>query len=129
MTELGNKLDQASAMLDKRKEQKAEALVADALKSSGFNERTINTIAYQQLGNPKSMAVAVLIFKYNTLQYAGSANAFDSYGEALMQQGKLKQAEQQFQKAIELATAANDASTLKNSRNNLEKISQLKKGK
>ncbi|WP_018478898.1 alpha/beta fold hydrolase [Pontibacter roseus] len=129
ITALSEKLNQASALLDKRKEQKAEALVSDALKSSGFDERTINTIAYLQLGNPQSIAVAVLIFKFNTLQYAGSANAFDSYGEALMQQGKTKLAEQQFNKAIELATAANDASTLKNSRSNLEKLSQMKKGK
>ncbi|MBC5774264.1 alpha/beta fold hydrolase [Pontibacter sp. KCTC 32443] len=129
MTELSEKLSQASALLDKRKEQKAEALVFGALKDSGFEERTINTIAYQQLSNPQSIALAILIFKYNTIQYAGSANAFDSYGEALMQQGKLKQAEQQFNKAIELATVSNDASTIKNSRSNLEKINQLKKSK
>ncbi|MBB6609929.1 alpha/beta fold hydrolase [Pontibacter sp. Tf4] len=129
MTALGEKLNKASVLLSKRKEQQAETLVFEALKSSGFGERTINSIAYQQLGNPQTMAVAVLIFRYNTVQYAGSANAFDSYGEALMQLGKLKQAEQQFNKAIELATAANDAATLRNSRNNLEKISQLKKAK
>ncbi|GGG27659.1 hypothetical protein [Pontibacter amylolyticus] len=75
------------------------------------------------------MPVSLLIFKYNTVAYASSANAFDSYGEALFKQGRLKQAEEQFQKAIELASAANDASTLKISRNNLEKINQLKRSK
>lgn len=129
MIALEDKLHRASALLSKRKEQHAEALVFDALKSSGFGERAINSLAYQQLGNPQRTAVAMLMFKYNTIHYAGSANAFDSYGEALLQQGKLKQAEQQFNKAIELATAANDASTLKNSQKNLEKISQLKKSR
>jgi Tfp pilus assembly protein PilF len=129
MAQLGNKLTEATTYLTKRKEKQAEALVFDALKSSGFEERTINTIAYQQLSKPESMAIAALIFKYNTVQFAESANAFDSYGEALMQQGKLKLAEQQFNKAIELATINQDASTLKNSRNNLEKISQLMKKK
>ncbi|MBJ6119909.1 alpha/beta hydrolase [Pontibacter sp. BT310] len=129
MAQLGNKLTEATTYLSKRKDKQAEALVFEALKSSGFGERTINTIAYQQLSKPESMAVAVLIFKYNTVQFAESANAFDSYGEALMQQGKLKLAEQQFNKAIELATISQDTSTLKNSKNNLEKISQLKKTK
>jgi pimeloyl-ACP methyl ester carboxylesterase len=129
MAQLGNKLTEATTYLSKRKDKQAEALVFEALKSSGFGERTINTIAYQQLNKPERMAVATLIFKYNTVQFAESANAFDSYGEALMQQGKLKLAEQQFNKAIELATISQDASTLKNSKNNLEKISQLKKTK
>jgi len=129
MAALEDKLMQAAAYLKQRKESKAEAVVFDALKSSGFNERTINNIAYQQLRNPDNLALALLTFKYNTLQYPQSANAFDSYGEALLKQGKLKQAEQQFLKAIELASSANDSSTLKNSEKNLEKINQLKKTK
>jgi hypothetical protein len=129
MTALKDKMMQAAADLKQRKESKVEAVVFEALKESGFGERTINTIAYQQLSNPVNLPVALLIFKYNTVAYATSANAFDSYGEALLKQGKLKQAEEQFQKAIALATAANDASTLNNSRNNLVKISQLKKTK
>lgn len=121
---------QAAAYLKQRKELKAEAVVFDGLKASGFDERTLNTIAYQQLQNPASVvAVSLLVFKYNTVTYAASANAFDSYGEALMQHGKLKQAAEQFNKAIELATAANDDATLKTSKSNLEKLNQLKKSK
>ncbi|WP_439883448.1 alpha/beta fold hydrolase [Pontibacter sp. MBLB2868] len=127
ITALETAFAQAAAYLKQRKEPKAQAIVFDGLKASGFDERTINTIAYQQLKNPATMAVSLLVFKYNTLTYAASANAFDSYGEALMQQGKLKQAEEQFTKAIELATAAKDASLLKTSKSNLEKLSQLKK--
>ncbi|WP_242926525.1 alpha/beta fold hydrolase [Pontibacter vulgaris] len=129
MALLSSKFTEATAYLKKRKDAKAEAVVFDALKVSGFNEQTINSIAYQQLKNPETITLAVLIFKYNTVQFAESANAFDSFGEALMQQGKLKQAEQQFNKAIELATINKDTSTLKNSRNNLEKISELNKSR
>ncbi|MEJ8804262.1 alpha/beta fold hydrolase [Pontibacter sp. H249] len=129
MMALEGQFVQAAAYLKQLKEPKAEEVVFDGLKSSGFGERTINTIAYQYLNNPATMPVALLIFKYNTQAYAASANAFDSYGEALLKQGRLKQAEEQFNKAIELATSANDASTLKNSKSNLEKIKQLKKSK
>ncbi|WP_205503996.1 alpha/beta fold hydrolase [Rufibacter psychrotolerans] len=121
------KMLQAATYLKQRKEPKAEAVVFDALKSSGLDERTINTIAYQQLNDQDHMGLALLTFKYNTLQYSQSANAFDSYGEALLKQGKLKLAEQQFQRAVELASAANDTATLKNSKTHLEKINQLKK--
>ncbi|MCP2045287.1 alpha/beta fold hydrolase [Pontibacter sp. HSC-36F09] len=129
MTALDNKFVQADTYLKQRKESKAEAIVFDGLKGSGFDERTINTIAYQYLNNPATLPVSLLIFKYNTVANASSANAFDSYGEALLRQGRLKQAEEQLQKAIELATAANDTSTLKNSKSNLEKINQLKRSK
>jgi len=124
---LHNNFTEAGTYLTKRKAAKAETIVFDALKASGLNERTINTIAYQQLNNPETIALAVLIFKYNTVQFAESANAFDSFGEALLQQGNLKLAEQQLNKAIELATINQDAATLKNSQNNLQKIKQLKK--
>lgn len=129
ITALEAKMTQAAAYLKQRKEPKAEAVVFDALKSSGFDERTINTIAYQQLSKPENLPLALLTFRYNTIQYPQSANAFDSYGETLLKQGKLKLAEQQFLKAIELATSSNDASTRKNSEKHLEKINQLKKTK
>ncbi|GAB3812611.1 hypothetical protein GCM10028895_03800 [Pontibacter rugosus] len=129
MTALDGNFVQATAYLKKKKEQKAETVLFNGLKASGFDEPTINTIAYQQLNNPTNMPLTLLIFKYNTVTYASSANAFDSYGEALMKHGKLKQAEVQFEKAIELATASNDTSTLQNSKGNLEKIKLLKKTK
>ena len=129
LTALETAFVQGAVYIKQRQEQKAEAVVFDGLKATGFEERTINTIAYQQLSNPATMAVSLLVFKYNTLTYASSANAFDSYGEALMQQGKLKQAAAQFDKAIELATAAKDEATLKTSQSNLEKLSRLKKTK
>ncbi len=129
MAALEAKMAEAAAYLKQRKEPKAEAVVFDALKNSGLNEPMINTIAYQQLSNPDNVALALLTLKYNTLTYPQSANAFDSYGEAFLKKGNLKLAEQQFLKAIKLATAANDSSTLKNSKSNLEKIEQLKKAK
>ncbi|WP_210463380.1 alpha/beta fold hydrolase [Rufibacter roseolus] len=129
MAALEASMKQAAVLLKQRKAPKAEAVVFEALKNSGFKEPMINTIAYQQLNSPDHMALALLTFKYNTVQYPQSANAFDSYGEALLKQGNLKLAEQQFQKAIALATATNDSSTLRNSKNNLEKINQLKQAK
>lgn len=104
----------------------AEKIIFEALKISGFDERDINGMAYQQLNNPGTASLATVMFKYNTLIFPGSANAFDSYGEALMKQGALELAKQKFHKAIELAEAANDTSTLNNSRNNLKKIDSSK---
>lgn len=124
VTELQNKLHTAAAYLKKGQQQKAEELVFEALAETGFDEKTINAIGYQQLGSATDMLVAVLIFKYNATQYASSANAFDSYGEALMRHGKLKSAKAQFEKAIALATLNKDTATLKSSENNLAKLKQ-----
>ncbi|RIJ37366.1 alpha/beta fold hydrolase [Pontibacter oryzae] len=124
VTELQSKLHTAAAYVKKGQQQKAEELVFEALAATGFDEKTINAIGYQQLGNATDMPVAVLIFKYNAIQYASSANAYDSYGEALMSHGKLKSAKAQFEKAIALATLNKDTATLKSSENNLAKLKQ-----
>lgn len=114
-------LEEASR-IQKSDPAKAEKLAFEGLKLSGFNERTINTIAYRLLNDPAWQIVALAVFKYNTVTYPKSANAFDSYGEALMKQGNIPLAKAQFLKAIELAEAASDQATLNNSRNNLKKI-------
>lgn len=105
-------------------EAEAEKTVFPALKE--FDEKTINNIGYRLLGLAERSKVALLLFKYNTLTYNTSANAFDSYGEALMTLGKHKQARPQFLKAISLAEQNKDNSTLNSSRNNLKKLEALK---
>lgn len=81
-----------------------------------------NIANIKRLNDPQRLSVALSVFKYNTIAYPRSGNAFDSYGEALVKQGNTALAKTQFLKAIELAEAANDQSTLNNSRNNLKKI-------
>lgn len=124
ITALGIAFQEARPLLDKDAAA-AEKKIFDGLTVSAFDEKTINGMAYQQLNNAETLALATVIFKYNTLNFASSANAFDSYGEALMKAGKLDLAKQQFGKAIELAKAAGDTSTVKNSENNLKKIDAL----
>jgi len=60
---------QAAAYLKQLKEPKDEAAVFEALKICGFDERTINTVACQQLSRLDKADSALSTFKYNTFQY------------------------------------------------------------
>ena len=51
-----------------------------------FGERDMNSAAYQLLGRGK-VADAVAAFRVNTVEYPGSSNVWDSYGEALLAHG------------------------------------------
>lgn len=71
-----------------------------------LNERDINRFGYNYFLMGKKEA-ALAIFKANTLLYPDSANAFDSYAEALADMGQSAQALNNYKKAVALAKAQN----------------------
>ncbi|MEO1517491.1 MAG: S41 family peptidase [Bacteroidota bacterium] len=68
-----------------------------------FEEWELNALGYQFLAD-KQLDTALAIFQTNATLYPHSANAFDSYAEALLAKGQQQQAIKQYEKAIDLAT-------------------------
>jgi len=78
-------------------------------KNAGLLESgMINGIGYEYLMNFKKPKVAEAVFRANTLLYPESANAFDSYGEVLVANGKRKEAAKNYQKAVDIAKETSD---------------------
>ena len=83
----------------------------DLSKRYGFDvvppEDTVNGIGYQFLGR-EEFDSAIEIFRYNVELYPGSANVYDSLGEALETSGNLKEAVASYSKAAENAAKNGD---------------------
>lgn len=69
-------------------------------------ENVLNQLGYTALQWFDSPAAAVVIFRRNVALYPGSANVYDSLGDALLANGDKAGARTQFEKAIELAKAS-----------------------
>ena len=83
-------------------------------------EGTVNRLGYWYLGQ-EQVQEAIATFKRNVEVYPGSANVYDSLGDAYDAAGELELAEQNYAKAVELAEAINHAN-LGVYRANLERI-------
>jgi predicted alpha/beta superfamily hydrolase len=70
-------------------------------------ETTMNRLGYELIGL-KKVDEAIAVFQRNVELYPASANVYDSLGEGLEAAGRYDAARQNFQKAIEVATATND---------------------
>lgn len=70
-------------------------------------ELVINALGYRYLQGEK-VEKAISVFEENVKRYPGSANVYDSLGEALENDGKLKLAGKNYQKAVELGKKLND---------------------
>ena len=114
---------EARAQLLRRLEQGgADAALAEALAASGFDEAERNRIAYELLGPRKQAQLAVRVMKANAERFGDSANAQDSYGEALLATGQPAAARAQFLKALALAAAqGKEGKALAGYRSNLDK--------
>ncbi|MEO6130464.1 MAG: serine hydrolase, partial [Saprospiraceae bacterium] len=64
-------------------------------------ENDINSLGYYYLKENQADA-ALALFKINMMEFPSSFNVYDSYGEALMKQGKTKLAIINYQKSLEL---------------------------
>lgn len=53
--------------------------------------------------------MAIAVFRYNVKTYPGSANAYDSLGEAYLKQGDKKQAAENYKKSLQLNPANDNA--------------------
>ncbi len=82
-------------------EKKFAQLKQEGTDKYDFSEMEINALGYYYLGI-KDIDAALVVLKINTIEYPGSANVWDSYGEALMGKGETKAAIENYQKSLEL---------------------------
>lgn len=73
-----------------------------------FSENELNRLGYEYLRN-KEIEKALAILKLNTEAYPKSSNVYDSYGEALKENGDKEKAIEQYSKAVELNPANQNA--------------------
>ena len=92
---------------DTQAEKQLLAAFQKAIDKGVMDEEFINFLGYEYLHNGDSQS-AEQVFKANTLLFPKSANAQDSYGGALLQSGKHRQAVQRYEKAVLMATEQKD---------------------
>ncbi|WP_426319332.1 alpha/beta fold hydrolase [Pseudoduganella sp. R-43] len=118
-------VDQAAPLVLARRAREAESLVGAQLKASQLGEADINTLAYSLLGQPQKVQFAAMLMKFNVENFPESANAYDSYGEALLEMKQTKLAKAQFQRALALGRSQGmDAGALAGYEANLKKAEQ-----
>ncbi|MEM9850052.1 MAG: S41 family peptidase, partial [Bacteroidota bacterium] len=71
-------------------------------KQNFYNEYGINNLGYRLLSRPNKAKTAEVVFQTNVLLYPTSANAHDSYAEALLKNNKLEKALQHQELAVAL---------------------------
>ncbi|UGQ48814.1 alpha/beta fold hydrolase [Massilia endophytica] len=100
----------------------AESMVSARLKASQLGEADINAMAYELLRQPKRAQFAPVLMKFNVETHPDSANAYDSYGEALLAMKQPKLAKTQFQRALSLGRSqGKDARALAGYEENMKK--------
>jgi hypothetical protein len=82
-------------------EKKFAQLKQEGTDKYDFSEMEINALGYFYLGI-EDIDAALAVLKINTIEYPGSANVWDSYGEALMGKGETEAAIENYQKSLEL---------------------------
>ncbi len=87
-------------------------------------ESTINLLGYYYLQQKKDKEKALEVFKENVKRFPLSANVYDSLGEAYEKSGQNKKAENNYQKAVELAEKENQP-FLKIYKENLLRVQQV----
>lgn len=70
-------------------------------------ERMVNLLGYRYLGADR-VADAIAIFRHNVASHPESANVYDSLGEAYERDGKLELARDNYARAVELGSSAED---------------------
>ncbi|CAN0603115.1 unnamed protein product [Ectocarpus sp. 12 AP-2014] len=70
-------------------------------KVNNRSEQDLNTLGYSFLGN-EELDTALEVFKLTTILFPDSSNAYDSYGEALVQANRKTEAIEMYEKSIEL---------------------------
>lgn len=103
-SDLKSDLTKALALI---KEQKNESTIdfvrlnlEKGIKNNFLDEDIINLIGYKHI--EKNILLAIEIFKFNTVAFPNSANAFDSLGEAYLKAGNKELAILNFEKSLKL---------------------------
>jgi len=73
-----------------------------------LDEPDINGLGYEYLLGHNNPKTAEAIFYCNTVLFPNSANVYDSYGEALVANGKNQEAVKAYRKAVEIGKSDND---------------------
>lgn len=101
-----------NAQFETYTEGKSDAAILQQLtackEANLMREGDINILGYEHLMQLEKPNVAEAIFRANTVLYPHSANVYDSYGEALMMNGKLEASAENFQRAVDLAIKNED---------------------
>lgn len=74
-------------------------------------EGDVNQLGYIFMLDFDNSHAAEALFRSNTVLFPDSPNVFDSYGEALLTNGKLEKAIKSYRKAVKLAKASDDPNT------------------
>ncbi|MCB0278837.1 MAG: S41 family peptidase [Calditrichaeota bacterium] len=112
---------QITELLDRvQKEQRIDArelirLVTQLMEWEILSENAINAMGYTYMENNETKAAEIL-FKVNTILFPNSANVYDSYADALEQNGKLAASLDSYKKALDTA--------IRNKNTNLEGYKQ-----
>ncbi len=109
------KLEAAMELIQKGHVDDAEALVYTALDEAMgeglYNEDQINSLGYEYLRREETL-MAIALLRFNTLRFPMSANAFDSLGEAYLENGNKEHAIINYKKSLELDPGNNNASEM-----------------
>lgn len=89
-----------------------------------LQEWEINGLGYEYLLEQHKPKIALCIFRANCMIHNESANVYDSYAEALMMEGKLEQSQENYQKAVDLASK-NQSEDLELFKENLLKVKEM----
>ena len=105
-------LEKALSDFDNKKvtpedEEMAHHLFMKAVEATVLNEGDINNSGYNYLQDGKVKA-AIAVFRSNTILYPNSANVYDSYAEALAENGEMDLALINYKKAVATATQNNN---------------------
>lgn len=98
------------------------------LEAKLLNEEDINALGYEYLMRHNKPEAAELIFYSNTVLFPHSANTYDSYGEALAENGKMDESLKAYRKAVEMARAG-QSPNLPMFEENLKKMEEKAKKK
>jgi tetratricopeptide (TPR) repeat protein len=89
-------------------ERRYRAFKADPATAWIPTEREINALGYELLGEHR-FPLAETVLRLNTESYPGSANTFDSLGEARLAREELAPARESYARALELAPESDNA--------------------
>ncbi len=82
-----------------------------ALTRGDVSEQSINSTGYELL-NAKKISDAIAVFQVNVQLHPGSANAYDSLGEAYMNNGEKEQAMENYKKSLDLNPKNSNATAM-----------------
>ncbi len=84
------------------KQEQLRSIITSAVEAQLLNERDINRLGYGYL-SAEAPFIALALFQANAQLFSSSANAHDSYAEALAKVGENDLALENYQKAVSLA--------------------------